>query len=243
MKRMSDYNWDQVAKGMVQHGWLPPLKIINKGKVVIFMFDAGKRLEFHDNGGEINIVEKTEKHYPNSVPFWDNTQSGGAINDLTLGYRLTMELRGQRINYNKHIVSRVASRFLEASRANRTSWLLAGQGYGAVHDFEITAKDFKGLYKQLTDVIHEGHSWGNGAFDFQFKRGAVDRTGDITMEYVFLDGHNKALKYDISLTLYAENARERSSELAKPIDIVAFKKFLEGKYFGDTPYDHGDRVR
>lgn len=140
-----------------------------------------------------------------------------------------------------NLASRVASRFLEASRANRTHWLLEGEIHNST--FEVTSKDFKGLFQPLAEAIHEAHSYGNGAFDFQFKRGDVENDGTLYMEYHWIDGSNRGQRDYVGMTLYAENSRERTTELAKPKDISNFKKFLQGKYFGDSSFFYGDRVR
>lgn len=116
MKRMNQYNWDEVAKTFAIFYGLKPKRIVKKGDIVVFWYGGHLILEFHDNGGEINIVQKSEKHHDFSVPYWDNTQSGGAVSEHTLGYRLGVFLKGGRLNYNRHIASKVANRFLNQGR-------------------------------------------------------------------------------------------------------------------------------
>lgn len=145
------------------------------------------------------------------------------------------------MNTNK-MAHRIASRFLGASRDKRSHWLVVGESQ-SVNYFEVKGKTFKGLFTKIADAIHEQHSYSEvGAYEFRFKKGRVNSNGEIDMQYSYYDGRRKTWNELITLTLLSEYGN-KTSELAKPKDINDFKKFLEGQFFGDTPYFYGDKVR
>ena len=133
-----------------------------------------------------------------------------------------------RLDFSQPRSASVAHRFLHANRLMTTSWLLSMNTRS--YDTEIKAKNLKDLRNKMYDVLYERHGSGMGLQAIEINnRLTVNRDGEIEMDYVVTDGNGNTYKDYFALTLLAENNAMRTSELAKPADISAFKKMIEGQ--------------
>lgn len=101
-KRMLDYDWHKIIDAIGGK-----VRNIDRqaGTVTAWLNKHGATFVFSENAGELNISKLVR--VGDSVPYWDNTKTGGAVGDITLAYRVRAEIDGDKIDYDADLDSEI----------------------------------------------------------------------------------------------------------------------------------------